>query len=210
MAENCPLCHGLGDLFYQHKERLYYQCQVCSGLFVDKKLIPDKKTELLRYQEHNNNINDVGYQEFVSPVTSAIMQDFTASHKGLDFGAGSGPVISKILHDHNYKIVQYDPFFHDYPELLIEKYDFIACCEVIEHFHQPKKEFQLLKALLMPRGRLYIMTDLYHEDINFHSWYYKNDITHVFIYQRHTLHWLKENIGFSKLTIHDRLITFSI
>ena len=31
------------------------------------------------------------------------------------------------------------------------------------------------------------MTHLYIKEIDFAKWYYKNDITHVFIYQRETL-----------------------
>lgn len=45
---------------------------------------------MLRYQKHNNDIEDDGYQKFVAPITTAIMKDFTQNHKGLDFGAGTG------------------------------------------------------------------------------------------------------------------------
>jgi hypothetical protein len=53
------------------------------------------------------------------------------------------------------------------------------------------------------------MTDLYHEDINFSKWYYKDDPTHVFFYNTHTLEWIKEHFGFSSLTIDKRLIVFT-
>lgn len=116
---------------------------------------------MLRYQKHNNDIEDDGYQQFVSPITLAIMRDFTQNHKGLDFGAGIGPVIFKILKDQGYMIRLYDPFFHNYPNLLKAQYDYIAVCEVIEHFHDPKKEFSLLKKLLRQNGKLYCMTNIY-------------------------------------------------
>ena len=82
----------------------------------------------------------------------SLLWDFTSKHTGLDFGAGTGPVISKVLKDNEYKIKQFDPFFHNYPELLKEKYDYIVCCEVMEHFYDPAKEFagideQLNKAI---------------------------------------------------------------
>ena len=57
-------------------------------------------------------------------------------------------------------------------------------------------------------GKLYCMTDLYDKSINFHKWYYKNDSTHVFIYHKNTIHWIKEKFGFSNVTIEGRLITF--
>ena len=108
----------------------------------------------------------------------------------------------------NFKIKAYDPIFHKNPKLLDEKYDYIACCEVIEHFYNPKKEFALLKKLLLKGGRLYCMTEIYDQNIDFGSWYYKNDPTHVFIYQRKTIDWINTEFGFSDVNINGRLITF--
>lgn len=175
---------------------------------MDKQLLPVREAELARYKEHKNDVNDVNYQKFVTPIVSAIMRDFAQNDKGLDFGAGPGPVLSKLLTDNGYHIRQYDPFFADQPELLEEKYDYIACCEVIEHFYTPPEEFRLLKKLLLQNGKLYCMTNLYDESINFQNWHYKNDSTHVFIYQAETVHWIKENFGFANVTIEGRLITF--
>jgi len=206
--DHCPLCNSPGKIFYQYKKRLYFQCNRCYGIYVDKILRPDKETEKSRYEEHNNDVYDKNYQKFVSPISSAIMRDFTQNHKGLDFGAGTGPVISKLLKDKGFYIEQYDPFFHNNPNLLDKKYDYIACCEVIEHFHNPQKEFGLLKRMLKKNGRLYCMTDIYDENINFHKWYYKNDPTHVFIYYRNTIHWIKKEFGFINVTIENRLVTF--
>ena len=176
---------------------------------MDIKLRPDPVSEKSRYEEHINDVNDLGYQNFVLPITSSVLKDFSPTDKGLDFGAGTGPVISKILADNNYSIVQYDIFFHNYPDLLKTKYNYIVCCEVIEHFYHPKKEFELLLNLLQPNGKLFCMTDLYNENIDFHKWYYKNDQTHVFIYHKNTIEWIQKEIGFSDITIDGRLITFS-
>ena len=137
------------------------------------------------------------------------MRDFTKDHKGLDFGAGTGPVISKILKDNSFNIKLYDPFFHNYPNLLEKQYDYIAACEVIEHFHNPKKEFSLLRNLLGQDGKLYCMTNVYNENIDFNTWDYKNDFTHVFIYHKNTILYINEEFGFSGITIDDRLITYS-
>ncbi len=205
----CPLCQSSGEIFYQFKKRLYYQCKNCSGIYVDENLRLNSNDEKARYEEHNNDVENKGYQNFVSPITNAILSKYTKDDKGLDFGAGTGPVISKILTDHGYSIKQYDPFFHNYPELLESKYKYIACCEVIEHLLNPKKEFIILNNALQLGGILYCMTDIYDESIDFHKWYYKNDDTHVFFYHRNTIEWIKSEIGFSKVTIEDRLISFS-
>lgn len=208
----CPLCNTATTtpIFYQSNTQLYYQCGNCSGIFVDPALRPDADVELARYKQHNNDVEDEGYQKFVSPITSAVMRDFTTHEHGLDFGAGTGPVISKILHDNNFKIAPYDPFFHNHPELLAVKYDYIVCCEVIEHFYNPRKEFKLLRNILLPGGKLYCMTDIYDESINFDKWYYKNDPTHVFIYHKNTIEWIKNKFDFSDVTVKNRLITYSI
>lgn len=208
MTDQCPLCQSSTAVFYRNAKQLYHHCDNCSGIFLDKTLIPDREAEKSRYREHNNDIDDEMYQKFVSPISSAIMRDFSRADKGLDFGAGTGPVISKILLDNQFHIEQYDPFFHDHPELLNGKYDYIACCEVAEHFHDPYREFKLLKKLLLPDARLYCMTELYSESIDFSAWYYKNDPTHVFFYQKKTIHWIKEEFGFRDVTIKGRLITW--
>ncbi len=204
----CPLCNGSSSVYYQYKQRLYHKCNNCYGIFIDAKLIVSSEAEINRYKEHNNDVEDLGYQKFVSPITKSILCDFTKFNKGLDFGAGTSSVISKILNDNSYQIVQYDPFFHNYPHLLKYKYDYIACCEVIEHFNNPHNEFALLKKLLLKKGKLYCMTEIYNESIDFHKWYYKNDPTHIFFYHKNTINWIKEEFGFFDATIEGRLITF--
>ncbi len=204
----CPLCDSEGNLFFKDKLRTYFNCTNCMSVFLDRNNLPASKEEKKRYLEHNNDVNDPGYQKFVEPIVTAVLNDFTKKDRGLDFGAGTGPVVSKLLKDKNFQIELYDPFFHNYPETLKKKYNFIVCCEVIEHFHHPKKEFELLKKMLLPNGKIYCMTDLYNEEIDFHKWYYKNDRTHVFIYHRKAIEWIKDELNFSGLTVDGRLITF--
>jgi len=80
---------------------------------------------------------------------------------------------------------------------------------VIEHFHHPFNEFQLLKGLLNPNGKLYCMTDIFSETKDFATWYYKNDPTHVIFYTEKTLQWIQKNIGFKRVTIENRLVQFT-
>ena len=81
------------------------------GIFVDATLLPTAQDEISRYEIHNNDVEDKGYQKFVLPITKAILHNYKPNHTGLDFGAGTGPVISKVLQDHHYNIKLYDPFF---------------------------------------------------------------------------------------------------
>ena len=209
MKNNCPLCKNNSTVFYQFKKRLYYQCSFCKGVFVDPSLILSPDEEKLRYEEHNNDVNDKRFQKFASSITDLVQKEFTENHSGLDFGSGFAPVITKVLTDKNYNIKPYDPFFFNNPELLNKQYDYITSCEVIEHFHDPVKEFNLLKNLLNPGGKLYIKTWLISDQIDFHNWNYKDDHTHVFIFHKKSIEWIKENIGFSAVQINERMIVFT-
>jgi SAM-dependent methyltransferase len=203
--EICPLCNHRGDAF--HKDE-FYVCRNCQGIFRSKKYLLSPALEKIRYEKHNNDVNDKGYQQFVSPITNAVLEECSINDTGLDFGSGTGSAVSKILKDNGFNIREYDPFFHNQPELLKENYDYIICCEVIEHFHNPQREFTLLKQLLRPQGTLYCMTDIYDPNVMFSSWYYKDDETHVFIYKKGTLEWIKNHFDFELMTIDQRLIRF--
>lgn len=203
----CPLCSTLSKEFYVDKNT-YYRCQACYGIFADEDDKPSVKSEKQRYELHNDDVNDIGYRKFVSPITHSILNNFSIHNSGLDFGAGTSAIISAILKEKNYNILNYDPYFHAFPELLERKYDYISSCEVIEHFYNPHKEFSLLKKMLNTDAKMYLMTEPYNEGINFASWYYKNDPTHVFFYTKETFQWIKKEFGFSNVIISKRLIVF--
>ena len=206
----CSLCNSTTAAFFKSNFKEYFQCENCEAILLNSSNYPTPNEEIIRYQEHNNNVNDIRYQNFVSPIVKAVLKDFTNSKNGLDFGCGTGPVITKLLRDKNYPITTYDPFFDNNQKVLKTNYDFIVCCEVIEHFHYPLKEFKLLKSLLKQNGKLYCMTDLFSKTIDFKEWYYKDDNTHVIFYHKNTFNWIKENVSFSKVTINNRLITFEV
>jgi len=205
-TELCLLCKTAAPAFFKD---VYYLCPECGGIFRPERLLLSPEREKARYETHNNDVNDVRYQNFVSPIVNAVLKDFAPGHLGLDFGAGTGPVAAMLLHEQGYQISPYDPFFCNQRELLTRKYDYIVCCEVIEHFYHPAKEFELLKSLLNKGGKLYCMTELYRPQTDFVKWRYRNDETHVFIYQPRTLAWIQQKTGFADLTIAERLIEFT-
>ncbi len=209
MSISCPLCRHQAALFYDFKQRLYYQCGFCSAIIKDPSAWPDRETEKSRYLEHLNQVDDTRFHHFVSPITDWVKQHFSADARGLDFGAGHAPVISHVLQQAGYNIKPYDPLFFDKPELLQQTYDYICSCEVIEHFHKPADSFALLRSLLNPGCSLLCMTELYHQGIDFHAWNYKNDPTHVFIYHRNTISYIADDYGFSSFSIGGRFIQFS-
>lgn len=205
----CSLCNRTTRNFEIFREREYVQCTNCKAVLLTRDFYLSSQEEKSRYRLHNNDINDPGYKEFVSPVVKKIKAEIPAGSTGLDFGCGTGPVIASELQKSDYKIELYDPFFKPDRKKLKKQYDFIICCEVMEHFHDPLKEFKLLNSLLKRDARLYCKTSLWDEAIGFDGWHYKNDKTHVFFYTKETLEWIKENIGYSNLEIYDELIVFT-
>lgn len=205
---SCPLCDSYITLFATWKKRKYYRCSGCDGIILHPANHLSPKEEEERYAVHKNDVHDKGYQSFVEPIVSAVKRDFGNTSLGLDFGCGTGPVITKLLNEEGYELKLYDPFFKDDVTLLDKQYDYIVCCEVIEHFNNPSKEFKLLNKLLKPNGKLYCKTNLYSEDIDFQSWWYKNDPTHVFIYTQDTLKWIAANFNLKLLEASTTLIVF--
>lgn len=208
---NCTLCKSpLQKQIHVENSHRFFECESCFAIVRGKESFLNKEAELQRYQCHNNDVDDPRYQQFVSPITKSIVTDFLPQNTlGLDFGAGTGPVITKMLNQKGYQLNLYDPFFHPNPAALNCTYDYIICCEVIEHFYNPHNEFQMLKKLLKPHGKLYCMTDIYKHHTPFSKWYYKNDPTHVIFYTPKSLQWIQQNIGFQKLNITNRLIVFN-
>lgn len=204
----CILCGSETTFFAREQNRTYHQCGNCKAVLMDASDYVDSKEEQERYEEHNNDVTDPRYQRFVQPVVDAVLNYTDSSAQGLDYGAGTGPVISKMLEEEEYSMSLYDPFFWDIPENLEKKYDFIVCCETMEHFHHPKEEFEQLKALLCDDGYLFCKTKLYSDDILFKGWRYMHDQTHVIFYTVETLEWISETIGFDLLYAGNDVIIF--
>lgn len=198
---NCPLC---SSLLIRKMDSIYYKCDTCFALVKDKQHYLSASEEKARYETHNNDVNDARYQKFTSPITNFVLENYSKEHKGLDFGSGTGPVISKMLQDKNYNISQYDPFFAPDTEPLTSTYDYVVGCEVFEHFHNPRKELEKLSNLLNKNGRLLIMTFFYNNQIDFTNWVYRNDPTHVFIYRKETIEYIAAEMKFEIECLTDR------
>ncbi|MEP2937157.1 MAG: class I SAM-dependent methyltransferase [Gilvibacter sp.] len=209
---NCPLCQTVANKpFFNKDQKLFYRCGTCDGIYRDKHTYLAPKDEHKRYENHNNDVTDIGYQNFVMPLVDQVVTNFDANHHlGLDYGAGPGPVITKLLKDKGFSLKLYDPYFWPDATVFDLSYDFIVCCEVIEHFNSPVVEFKRLRNLLRPKGQLICKTSLYNDQVNFETWYYKNDPTHVFLYTAATLDWIAKNIGFEKMELNEKLIVFGI
>jgi SAM-dependent methyltransferase len=183
----CPLC-GSEEVydFYQDKRRDYYQCRVCSLVFVPPAQFPSAEDEKKRYDLHRNSPADPGYRGFLSRLFIPLVQCLAPGSRGLDFGSGPAPTLSLLFREAGHSITLYDPFYEPVPAVLEGRYDFITATEVVEHLHDPKKELDRLWTCLKPGGRLGILTQFAVERDVFPQWYYKNDLTHVCFFSQAT------------------------
>lgn len=202
----CTLCHGSDFDFI---DETYLACKTCGGLLRHPKHWLSATDEKAFYLTHENDVHDEGYRRFVRPITDYIRAHFTPAHSGLDFGSGTGPVITQVLREQGYQIVTFDPFFDLQPDRLDASYHYIACCEVMEHFHDPHAELLALRERLEEGGQLVCMTYLYHEGIDFATWRYRRDPTHTFIYTQKSMEWIQRNLGFRSLEVDGRRVVFT-
>jgi len=199
----CTLCN---TPLRNKVDKFYYVCSTCGAYVKDKKYYINASQEKCRYEEHNNDISNSDYQKFTAPITDIILEKFNSTHIGLDYGCGTGPVISEVLKNRGYNIKLYDPYFYPDGDYLNYSYDYIFSCEVFEHFCHPKQEIETLLSLLKPNGYLIIKTHLYDKKIDFSTWYYRNDRTHVFIYTQKTIHFIAKSFNLDLKVLDERVI----
>ncbi|MFI8380322.1 class I SAM-dependent methyltransferase [Leeuwenhoekiella sp. NPDC079379] len=205
---HCLLCNHSADFLGSFQNRNYNRCTYCASVFLDTCDLPTYIKEKERYDKHENTSDNSGYLNFLKPLLNAVSKDQNKEKKGLDFGSGPNPVLTSYLQENGYQIKPYDPFYSNDISLLDYTYDYIICCEVIEHFHNPNLEFTKIRALLNPDGKLYCKTNMLSDSINFENWWYKNDFTHTFFYTEKALRFIKDKFGFEELNIFKEYFIF--
>jgi len=208
----CPLCTSEADWFFtdEKTQARHFHCGRCDLRFLDpsQRLVPGEEIE--RYRLHKNDVGAVDYQKFVSPLVDWIKDLWPPGSAGLDFGCGTAPILAHMLSQTGREMRTYDVFFAPDRAALEQEYDFVGASEVAEHFYQPAEEFRRLKMLLKPGGHLALMTLLVPENVNYESWHYRRDPTHVVFYSVKTFAWIREQFGFSSVEIRgDRCVLLS-
>lgn len=187
----------------ERKTRLFYfQCEDCDLIFLGPEFRLSAEAEKKRYELHENNVLDQGYQDFVSELNAAITAFVSSMAKGLDYGSGKSSAISYLLEKQGFDIESYDPFFNlDVSKLTPASFDYIVTCEVVEHFYNPRHELEKINSYLKQDGFLFILTSLRTPGIDFISWSYRRDPTHVCFYSEKTFQWISEHLGCSILKL---------
>jgi len=210
VSSECLLCSSSNhDFFFEDKFRKYQRCLNCSLLFVAPEFHVSRKREKARYEEHNNDPNDAGYRAFLERISKPIKESFAPPSNGLDFGCGPTTLLADILSESGFEMDVYDLFYFPDESVLKKRFDFIVTTEVVEHLSGPLKVFKNLLSMLKPDGILAVMTRLHDNSIDFKTWHYKNDPTHISFFSLQTFEWLSEHLNLIHERVEDDIYVFT-
>lgn len=202
----CPLCfHPFSIRASQPLtvvNREFNYCTHCQLISVAPKYRPKPEQERLRYENHENSIEDKGYVSFLEQAIVPSLDFLKPKHSLLDYGCGPSPVLSLRLKQRGYQCVNYDPFF--YPTPPEGHFDVIYSTEVFEHFHDTAQQIEQLLTNLKGGGKLIIMTEFYSSLKEFQNWWYARDPTHVSFYHKNTFQYICERFGLKLLSTDEK------
>ena len=196
-VETCPLCLSSDAMpFYKggkaSRYRDFLHCSECDMVFVPRRQLLDAAGQKARYLQHNNEVNDPAYCEFLGRMYYALRPHLCGGARGLDYGCGPGPALQRMMLEDGFEAYVYDIYFYPDESVLQETYDFITCTETVEHFENPRGELERIDALLRPGGWLGVMTGMLESWDDFPGWYYHRDPTHVNFFSHATMRWISE------------------
>lgn len=204
-ALHCPLCDSVDvPLFHSYDKRQSYHCAVCDLVFVPKAYHVSVQEERAVYLLHENHIENEGYVAMFRRALAEIMPHVTP-RRILDYGCGYEPVLQQILQGDGYHCDIYDAHF--FPELPDGEWDLIVSTEAFEHFANPAAEIERMLSRLQPGGSLGIMTRLRTEAIEFASWHYSKDPTHITFYSPACFEWIAARYNLRVVHSDNRAIT---
>ena len=206
-GSRCPLCRETAsESFFEDKNRAYLRCMNCMLVFVPPRFWLSAEEERATYDLHQNDAHDPGYRRFLSRLSRPLLERLGSDQKGLDFGCGPGPTLSVLLEEHGHRVDLYDPFYYNNASVFSRTYDFICATEVVEHLHDPEKEFIAMFSMLKTGGWLGIMTKQVLDARSFRNWHYIRDMTHICFYSRSTFEYLARRFGAGLNVVGDDVI----
>lgn len=180
--KKCKLCNSNTTVISDDKtKKNYYRCLECDYIFMDEKHYLDAEFEKKHYDNHDNNLESLGYVKMFEKLIEEFVTSDTKDIKTvLDFGCGEGEVLPILLERKNIKCDKYDLYY--FPEKVYEdkKYDLICSTEVIEHLANPLDTLKELLLHLNKDSYLLLMTYFHpSDDEQFLKWFYIKDMTHI-------------------------------
>jgi SAM-dependent methyltransferase len=173
-----------------------YRCSDCDLIFKDPTSHEDFALQKTRYDLHENNAEDVGYQRYFQTFLDFVLAQGEVSGTVLDFGCGKSTLLADMLREQGSDVSVYDPIYHPDTAYTNKTYDLITSVEVFEHLHDPLVVCQELIALLNPHGILAIRTEFAPSDREAYlKWYYRRDPTHIVFFTPQTFCVMCERAG---------------
>ena len=203
----CRLCRQQARDFLAVDGKAYLACDHCGLRMMHHDDLPSSIDEKNHYDQHENRVEDIGYQQFLSRLADPLMAILPPSSSLLDFGSGPGPALAEMIRHAGHQVAIYDPFYAPDRSVLSSEYDAVVATEVVEHFHHPHDGFKQMLASVRAGGWLAIMTNLQDDDSAFANWYYRRDPTHVAFYREETLAFIGKEFGLKRDRI-SRNVTF--
>jgi len=194
----CHICNKAAMSFVHEKTHInYYYCKACEYIFKSPEHYQDLSRQKERYNLHENDENDEGYQAYFHRFLDFILPQLENKPKtALDFGCGRSSLLASMLEKEGIACDYYDPIYH--PNRLDEsnKYELIVSTEVFEHLHQPKEVFESLLERLEDGGYLALQTQFHpNDEVAFKKWYYHQDPTHIVFFTAQTFKVLCDKYG---------------
>jgi SAM-dependent methyltransferase len=193
-SNECPLCNFKisGSSFTSIKsiclfgggELKRYQCPECSLIYGPLKMLKLSDYELTQEYEMHYSIYDEG-DSTDAELKAFLMLEPNKAGSYLNYGAGSWSKSIEILLKDGWSVYSYEPhesankkteyFIKSKKELMNLKFDGIFTNNVIEHLKDPINDFNFLKSLLKPNGKISHATTCYeylYDYTRFHLFFY--------------------------------------
>lgn len=200
---DCLLCqapHTAPFKVIKKPEKSYFHCAFCDLIFMNPSDRLSAEQEKARYDFHQNE-DMKGYRAFLEPLVKDVEQYTKNARRDpfdtsvLDFGCGPTAFLGNWLTERNFRVTNYDLFYHPDQDALRKSYNVVTSTEVWEHLHEPRIEIVKMLKMLKPGGIMAVMTSSHKGEAAFHDWYYRRDLTHVTFFSEKTMKWIADHFN---------------
>lgn len=191
----CLLCENSTLQSVKHVARpgfRYFHCAECDLIFLNPAQRLNESFEKSRYLLHDNSETEEGYIAFLEKFLLEV--DKLQPQSILDFGSGPKPVMAELMRKRGWEVGIYDYYFASDEKVFRRTYDLITMHEVLEHLKNPLQSLQMLVKLLNPDGHIFVRTELHQGTLDFSSWWYAKDPTHVCFFSEKTFEFLNSQL----------------
>jgi len=193
----CLICEGRTEEYEDNKLNIKtYKCSKCQYIFKDPKSFWNLDEQKDRYDLHQNNPDDLGYQKYFQTFIDFVEPKRDKIRNVLDFGSGESTLLADMLSKMSFETISFDPIYHPSTKYQKQKYDLITSVEVFEHLHDPYEVFTHLISLLDSDGVLAIRTEFAPRTMEeYFKWYYRLDPTHIGFFSSKSIEYLARSHG---------------